>query len=161
MRLPFFDRGGATIIRPMTLEWSRDAAAIHKDFFARPWGVAEIDDLLRQSGVVADIATDGPAKKIFGFVISRVLAPEAELLTIAVARSRQGSGVGKALLAAHLARLAAQRANHVFLEVDEGNAAALSLYRAFGFREVGKRPGYYPGKDGARATALVLRADLG
>ncbi|MDB5545583.1 MAG: ribosomal-protein-alanine N-acetyltransferase [Hyphomicrobiales bacterium] len=161
MRLPFFGRGVTTIIRPMTPDWSRDAAAMHKDFFARPWSSAEIEDLLRQSGAVADIATDGPGKKLFGFVISRVLAPEAELLTIAVARSRQGSGVGRALLSGHLARLAADRANQVFLEVDEANGAALHLYRAFGFQEVGKRPGYYPGKDGARATALVLRADLG
>ena len=144
----------------MTSEWSRQAAAVHAAFFARPWSEAEVDDLLRQAGSVADIATDGPGKTLYGFAISRVLAPEAELLTIAVDRRRQGSGVGKALLSAHLGRVAAQRADHVFLEVDEGNAPALRLYRSFGFGEVGKRPGYYPGKDGKRATALVLRGDL-
>lgn len=161
MRLPFFGRALAPVIRSMTSDWSRQAAEIHKSFFARPWDADEIDDLLRQSGAVADAATDGPGKTLYGFVISRVLAPEAELLTIAVARNRQGAGVGKSLLSAHLARLSHQRAAHVFLEVDEGNSSALKLYRAFGFQQVGTRPGYYPAKDGKRATALVLRADLG
>ena len=145
----------------MTAEWSRQAATIHQDFFARPWSATEIEDLLRQTGAVADTATDGPGKHLFGFAISRVVAPEAELLTIAVARAKQGAGIGKALLSAHLARLAANRASHVFLEVDEGNGPALKLYRSFGFQQVGQRPGYYPGKDGARATALILRVELG
>lgn len=144
----------------MTPDWSRQAAAIHKDFFARPWSSGEIEDLLRQPGAVADMATDGPGKTLYGFAISRVLAPEAELLTIAVDRRRQKAGVGRALLSAHLAGVAAQGAEHVFLEVDEGNGPALKLYRAFGFQQVGARPGYYPGPDGTRATALVLRGDL-
>jgi [ribosomal protein S18]-alanine N-acetyltransferase len=144
----------------MTPDWSRQAANIHKEFFARPWSANEVDELLRQSGAVADVATDGPGKTLYGFAISRVLAPEAELLTIAVDRRKHGSGVGRLLFSAHLSRLSASRAEHVFLEVDEANAPALKLYRSFGFREVGKRPGYYPGKNGERTTALVLRGDL-
>jgi ribosomal-protein-alanine N-acetyltransferase len=160
VRLPFFGRRPTPIIQPMAPRWSRDAADIHKAFFARSWGEAEIADMLRQTATVADVATDGPGKTLYGFSISRVLAPEAELLTIAVGRGWQGAGIGRMLLAAHLGRLATQRVSHVFLEVDEGNAPALKLYQSFGFQQVGKRPGYYPGKDGSRATALVLRAEL-
>ena len=48
----------------------------------------------------------------------------------------------------------------VFLEVDEDNEPARRLYQRAGFREVGRRPGYYQqGRDRA-ATALVLRRDL-
>jgi len=160
VHFPFFGRP-EPVIRPMTSDRSRAVALIHKDFFARPWESQEIEDMLRQPGSVADLAMDGRGKSVFGFAISRVVAPEAELLTIAVDRRRQGMGVGKVLLSAHLARLSAHGAGQVFLEVDEGNAAALRLYRAFGFRQVGQRPGYYAKKDGSRATALVLRADLG
>ena len=50
--------------------------------------------------------------------------------------------------------------NAVFLEVDEDNEPARRLYQRAGFREVGRRPGYYQqGRDHA-ATALVLRRDL-
>ncbi len=160
MRFPFFGRPDP-VIRPMTSDRSRAVAMIHKDFFARSWESPEIEDMLRQPGSVADVATDGRGKTVFGFAMSRVFAPEAELLTIAVDRGWQGSGIGKALLSAHLARLSAYGAGHVFLEVDEGNAAALRLYSTFGFRQVGQRPGYYAKKDGSRATALVLRVDLG
>jgi ribosomal-protein-alanine N-acetyltransferase len=48
----------------------------------------------------------------------------------------------------------------VFLEVDEDNEPARRLYRRAGFREVGRRPGYYPQAGGNAATALVLRRDL-
>jgi len=58
-------------------------------------------------------------------------------------------------------RLSAVGANQIFLEVDEGNAPALALYRSFGFHQVGTRKGYYPKKDGTRATALVMKAELG
>ena len=58
----------------------------------------------------------------------------------------------------HLSRYGVAR---LFLEVDEGNAPALALYRSRRFTEVGTRPGYYPMPDGKPAKALILRRDLG
>jgi ribosomal-protein-alanine N-acetyltransferase len=60
----------------------------------------------------------------------------------------------------HLGRLAALGAHKVFLEVEEGNASALRLYRRAGFTEVGRRKGYYANPTGEPATALVLRRNL-
>jgi ribosomal-protein-alanine N-acetyltransferase len=48
----------------------------------------------------------------------------------------------------------------IFLEVDEGNAAAVGLYRSLGFVEVGRRKGYYSSGEGPGGTALVLRLQL-
>jgi ribosomal-protein-alanine N-acetyltransferase len=48
----------------------------------------------------------------------------------------------------------------VFLEVDEGNAAARRLYARFGFDNVGRRPAYYPQSGTAGSAALVLRRDV-
>ncbi len=59
------------------------------------------------------------------------------------------------LLTRHLGRLAALGIARIFLEVDEDNRAALRLYARAGFREVGRREGYY-----ARARRLGLGADL-
>ena len=46
----------------------------------------------------------------------------------------------------------------MFLEVEENNTPARKLYARAGFREVGKRPGYYAQSGGK--GALVLRRDL-
>jgi ribosomal-protein-alanine N-acetyltransferase len=48
----------------------------------------------------------------------------------------------------------------VFLEVGDDNVPALRLYRRAGFREVGRREGYYRDQAGKASTALVLRRDL-
>ena len=65
------------------------------------------------------------------------------------------------MLRLHLGRLAALGVRTVFLEVDEGNAPRVRLYRRAGFGEVGRREGYYPRAGGKPPAALVLRRDLG
>ncbi len=95
-------------------------------------------------------------RAIVGFILSRQDADEAEILSVAVARRHRSRGLGKRLLDLHLSRLAGLGLRAVFLEVDENNEPARRLYARAGFREVGRRPGYYQGS----GTALVLRRDL-
>jgi ribosomal-protein-alanine N-acetyltransferase len=95
-----------------------------------------------------------------GFILSRFAAGEAEILSVAVAASRRGRGVGRALLDLHLRRLAGLGVHTVFLEVEEDNAAARSLYARAGFSEVGRRQGYYPRERDEAGAALVLRREL-
>ena len=77
-----------------------------------------------------------------------------------MAPARRGRGLARTLLNLHLGRLAGLRAKTVFLEVDEENAAARRLYARAGFKEVGRRKGYYPKDAGQATAALVLRRDL-
>ena len=51
-------------------------------------------------------------------------------------------------------------AEEMFLEVDETNIAAVSMYRKLDFIKVGERSAYYAQQGGARTTALVMRCDL-
>jgi ribosomal-protein-alanine N-acetyltransferase len=139
----------------------RDAPAIatlHAASFRQGWSDGEFERMLRDRNIVAHRATIGRA--LHGFILSRIAAGEAEILSVAVAFARRGRGLARALLDLHLRRLAGLGAQAVFLEVDEDNEPARRLYRRAGFREVGRRPGYYSqGRDHA-ATALVLRRDL-
>ena len=140
---------------------SRDAAgiaALHSASFRRGWSEDELESLLLDRSVVAHRAVAG--RNLVGFILSRLAADEAEILSIAVTRSRRSRGLARQLLDLHLRRLAGLGAASVFLEVDPDNVPALRLYRRAGFREVGSRPGYYPKPAGAASLALVLRRDL-
>ena len=95
-----------------------------------------------------------------GFILSRFAAGEAEILSVAVDRRWRGRGLARRLLDLHLRRLAGLGVGAVFLEVEEDNIGGLRLYDRAGFREVGRRQGYYPHETGASASALVLRRDL-
>jgi ribosomal-protein-alanine N-acetyltransferase len=137
----------------------RDAQAIarlHGASFHRGWSDGEIEAMLRDKTVLAHRAVSG--RSLCGFILSRLIAGEAEILSVAVASARRGKGLARRLLDLHLRRLAGLGTRTVFLEVDEGNAPALKLYRRAGFREVGRREGYY--QDNRGAAALILRRDL-
>jgi len=139
----------------------RDAAAIaalHSQSFHRGWNEQEVEGLLLGRHAIAHRATTG--SKLMGFILSRLVENEAEILSVAVARGAQGRGLARKLLDLHLRRLAGLGARAVFLEVDEYNKPAIRLYDRAGFHEVARRPNYYAMPSGQAATALVLRRDL-
>ena len=141
---------------------ARDTAAIaplHAASFRRGWSEHEIEELLLDRHVIAHRAMIGG--KLIGFVMSRLVEDEAEILSIAIAGSRQGRGLAAKLLNLHLRRLAAFSTRSVFLEVDEHNKPAMRLYDRAGFHEISRRPNYYPVPGAKPAAALVLRRDLG
>lgn len=140
---------------------ARDAAAIaplHAASFRRGWSENEVEGLLVDRHVVAHRAA--VRGKLIGFVMSRLVEDEAEILSIAVAGAWRGRGLSRKLLTLHLRRLAGLGARTVFLEVDENNKPAIRLYDRAGFHEISQRPNYYPVAGGKAAAALVLRRDL-
>jgi ribosomal-protein-alanine N-acetyltransferase len=139
----------------------RDAAALaalHAAAFRRGWSEDEFERLLLDHNVIVHRAITG--RMLAGFILSRLAAGEAEILSVAVAASRRSRGLGRKLLDLHLRRLAGLGATAVFLEVDEDNAPARRLYARAGFRDVGRRPAYYARGAQPPANALVLRRDL-
>jgi ribosomal-protein-alanine N-acetyltransferase len=163
MRIPFMVRTPREFaIEPLGRDSGKALAALHREDFSRPWTDGEFDQLLAQETVFGFAGLEigkghvGPV----GFVLVRMAAGEAEILTLAVARSHRREGLGWRLMDAVLRELHAQRAEKLFLEVDETNSGAVALYRRFGFREVGKRPRYYKSAEGAKSGALVMRRDL-
>jgi [ribosomal protein S18]-alanine N-acetyltransferase len=136
----------------------RDAAAIaqlHGASFGRGWEEDEVHRLLLDGAVVTHCAM--VRRTMVGFIMSRMAADEAEILSVAIAPARRGRGLSRPLLDFHLRSLAGLGARAVFLEVDEHNAPACRLYVGGAFHEVGRRQGYYQGG----AAALILRRDLG
>jgi len=147
---------GEPVLSEASARDARALAALHGASFHRGWSDGEFEQLLMERNVIAHRATVG--RKVVGFILSRLAADEAEILSVAVANSQRGKGLARQLLDLNLRRLAGLGTHAVFLEVDEGNVPARRLYQRAGFRDVGRREGYYPAGKGA--AALILRRDL-
>ena len=148
------------VIRPLRGDSAEACARLYAADFAHPWSAEEIARLVAEASSLTAAALDPASGGLRGFVIARLAADEAEILTIAVDGGWRGKGVGRALVSEILRQAAYSGARSIFLEVDEGNAAALALYRRLGFTKIGERPGYYRRKDGSRALAVVMRRGL-
>ncbi len=159
----FFRRPAEFEILPLTSEDCASASTLHEMGFKRPWSDGEIQALVSQEtvfGFVARRTNKGTQSLPGGFVLARLAANEAEILTITVRPKYRQSGIGWRLMGAVLRHLRAEGAQTLFLEVDEGNEAAVALYQKLGFVQVGEREAYYKQDGGARTAALVLRLDL-
>jgi len=106
---------------------------------------------------IALVAEDRQAG-ISGFLITVLIPPQAELETIAVAPAAQRQGIGAQLWAALFDLVKKNQITEVMLEVRESNHAARAFYASSGFRETGRRAGYYhePKED----AVLLSRSDI-
>ena len=134
-------------------------SAVHAASFDEPWGAGEIAALLEAPGGFGLVVRELAAEAVVAFILARAVADEAEVLTLAVDPAHRRSGAGRALVEGAVIAAGAAGARSLFLEVARDNAAALALYGAVGFGQVGQRPAYYRRAGGA-VDALVLRRDL-
>jgi len=134
---------------------SDQMAALHAQSFTTPraWSAVEFDALLDSPGAFFEAVAEG-------FLLGRVIAGEAELLTLAVAPEARRAGQGRRLLAAFEAVARDRGADSAFLEVAADNAAAIALYAGAGWQARGTRRSYYQRPDGSRVDALVMGKPL-
>ncbi len=123
---------------------------------AANWPVGSLTQTFQQYPSYFLVA--GQDEQITGFISGRRILDEGEILNLAVKPSERSAGVGKALVQALLERFGRENAVQVFLEVRESNLGAITFYQGLGFRQVGKRTGYYRNPVGA---ALVLALSTG
>jgi len=137
-------------------------AALHTCCFDDPWDDAAMAEVMAMAGVFGLMASIG-GKPPTGFMLCRTAADECEIITIGVVPECRRAGVAAALVAAAAQQAARAGVKKMFLEVAEDNSAAIKLYRGAGFREAGRREGYYQGAGQggeAKTDALILRKEL-
>lgn len=121
-------------------------ADIARSLMAAPrWPRAAYARLI-EPGEPRRIALVGEARgggEIAGFAVAVLLAPEAEIETVAVASRFQRLGIGSRLLRELLSAMRGSGITLVHLEVRASNRPARALYRQAGFSENARRPGYY------------------
>ena len=140
-------------IRPATIGDLAAMARLHAECFTERWDEKSLSELIVAPGSFALIGgRDGGAE---GFILIRVVADEAEILSIGVTHDARRHGLASDLLQAAGTEAAQLGAGQMFLEVVTDNEPAKSLYENRGFRPVGLRKAYYQGND-----ALILKAAL-
>ncbi|MEO5336348.1 MAG: GNAT family N-acetyltransferase [Magnetospirillum sp. WYHS-4] len=142
-------------VQPAGLAHAALLAALHAPCFSDGWPESAFRDLLAMPGAFALLAADG------GFILCRQAADEAEIITLAVLPERRRAGLGRTLVEAARAEAARRGAATMFLEVAADNPAARVLYESLGFREAGRRKGYYARPGGPAVDALVLVTSCG
>lgn len=122
---------------------------------AAQWPRADYGRAVRgEYGAWVVVGADG---RLAGFIVTRCIADEVEILNLAVAPAERRRGLARSLLEAALAAVRESGIRRAFLEVRESNAAAIALYRRQGFAETDRRSRYYasPAED-----AMVFSREL-
>lgn len=149
-------------------------AKIHEQCFPSYWDINAFNDFFSIGGTHALVVTsscgepearaqalcasqdDEPA----GFVVYRISHEQADIMTIAVLPQYRRKGIAALLLEHVLAHIKRLGAENIFLDVEDGNHAAIALYEKHGFTHLKRRKLYYRQKDGTHKDALVMQKKL-
>lgn len=146
----------ASHVRLMHAEDLDDVFAIERASYEFPWTRGIFADCLHAGHPCWVLCV---ADTVAGYGILSVGAGEAHVLNICIASGYRGTGLGRHLLGRLLDVARWSGAQRVFLEVRPSNPHAKALYDSAGFREIGRRPHYYPARNG-REDAIVMALDV-
>jgi len=137
-----------------------DLARVHGAAFSLPppWSVADFAAFGTDPACFLVTRSEGGALAAFG--LFRVVADEAEVLTLATSPHARRKGLARDIMRDALSSSQARGAQHCFLEVAATNRAAILLYQSLGFAQVGLRKAYYHAAGHTALDALVFRAIL-
>ncbi|MBF1338388.1 MAG: ribosomal protein S18-alanine N-acetyltransferase [Mogibacterium diversum] len=125
--------------------------------FAMPWSKEALSyDILENDNAFVIVAEyEG---EFAGYADIWTVLDEADLNSIAVRVDFRRKGIGDAIMLAMTEILSANGVATINLEVRVSNMPAIKLYKKYGFKECGVRPGYYldNGED-----ALIMKRETG
>ncbi|MGP5054025.1 GNAT family N-acetyltransferase [Brachybacterium paraconglomeratum] len=166
--------GGSWSLRPATLEDVEEIAFAELELFPdEAWSVFQLAEEVEhpdrryvvavEEGAEPARSPDGrtlPSRggRLLGYAGIMLAGDLADLHTIGT--RREGEGIGRALLAWCEEQARTGGAERMLLEVREDNTRARAVYAAAGYREIGRRRGYYRIR-GRRIDALVMERELG
>ncbi len=144
-------------LRGMSLADVDAVMRIEQHVHAYPWTRGNLTDALNSDCVCKVYEVGG---ELLGYFILMPAVDEMQLLDISIAAAHQRKGLGRKLLGEAMEMARGMNMRRMLLEVRSSNTAALGLYRAAGFREIGLRRGYYPSAANGREDAIVMECVL-
>jgi ribosomal-protein-alanine acetyltransferase len=107
---------------------------------------------------IALVAENEVTGAVVGFTVAGLVAPQAELETIAVSAEAQRHGIGGKLLSTMIEEMKAAAASEFVLEVRASNDGAIAFYRSLSWQENGRRRRYYADPE---EDAVLMSRELG
>lgn len=126
---------------------------VEQTAYSHPWTRGNFIDALA-AGYEAQLLIQDTS--VIGYFVAMLGVQETHLLNITVAPTHQRQGWAKVLLTAIEQWSRSQGAQSIWLEVRSSNARAITVYKAYGFAQVGTRKNYYPISTHAREDAVVM-----
>jgi ribosomal-protein-alanine N-acetyltransferase len=143
---------------PMQQSDLADVLALEESVYPHPWSMGNFVDSL-SSNYEAWVLRDQNGD-LLGYFLLMAIVDEAHLLNVAVSAERQGQGLGRVLLNQAVACARGLGMASVLLEVRPSNTRALEIYERYGFKQIGRRKGYYPAANQQREDAIVMRFEV-
>ena len=142
------------IIRQYTTKDIDTIIRLEQAYLDSPWSRAVLIDTLKNPHTVMLVAEDGGG--VIGYGSYSKALDEAQINNICVDIKARRKGAGGRILEA--LEIAAQKAGctKLLLEAACDNAAAIGLYKKFGYTELYVRPKYYNGTKDAIVMSKVI-----
>ncbi|MYM75173.1 ribosomal protein S18-alanine N-acetyltransferase [Duganella sp. FT134W] len=140
---------------PMQASDLDEVFALEQRVYPYPWTMANFVDSLN-SNYEAWVLRERDGH-LLGYFLLMAVVDESHLLNVAVSAEKQGQGLGRFLLNQAVACSRGLGMESVLLEVRPSNTRALQIYERYGFKQIGRRKGYYPAANQQREDAIVMR----
>ena len=128
-------------IIPLSEEHIDEIIKIENESFGDPWSRQMFIDLLILDYAVCFAAIEN--NEISGYLIAYDIAPEIEIMNIAVKESKRGRKIATKLFGEIFEYAKDKNIEKFTLEVRPSNVNAIGLYKKLGFIIVGVRKNYY------------------
>lgn len=144
-------------IDEMSVKDIDETVHLEEIIFSHPWSKKSIESTLLSSDNICLVVYDSEKNIQAGYCIFTTSFEDADLCRIAVLNDYRRNHLADRMLKKAFEKLETNGVKRVLLEVRESNNAAITLYKKYGFEQIGKRKNYYsePAEDG-----LVFEASL-
>ena len=139
------------IIREMQIDDLEQVISIEERLFSKPWTLNGFFSFFVREDALFLVAEEGG--EILGYCGVLTALDQGDVLNVGVRPDLQGQGIGRRLVGALIKKMDERGVASLYLEVRTSNQAAIDLYEASGFKEVGRREGYY---EAPREDAVLM-----
>jgi [ribosomal protein S18]-alanine N-acetyltransferase len=135
--------------------YAEQVMEIENASFPVPWNEKAFEEEINRG--ISNLWALVSEQKIYAYICFWMFDKEIHILNFAVHPQKRRQGLGRYLLMAVIDTGVARGMENIWLEVRPSNGPARSIYKKFGFSDVGRRKGYYSdSQEDAIIMALYL-----